>query len=116
MPSPLNIFFRNIWREYTLCLQLKPNRLKLPQLLLNALYPQADKTPVQVTVLPQGYGVPEYLAELTKTLPVAHLAGSNMAIYSPVWQGPSHKSFELAMQKTAKSLSNSHWETDVPRG
>ncbi len=34
-----------------------------------------------------GYnGVPEYLSELARTLPLAHLLGSDLAIYSPGWK------------------------------
>jgi hypothetical protein len=43
-------------------------------------------------------GVPEYLNELAKTLPIAHILGSNLAIYSPAWSGDQKHRYTQALE------------------
>ncbi len=52
-----------------------------------------------------GYnGVPEYLGELSKTLPLAHVQGSDLAIYSPAWNvagSPAQSQYQRAIGNAA---------------
>lgn len=41
-------------REYGACLFIKPGRLKLPVVTLQALFPRVDEAPVTLTTLPTG--------------------------------------------------------------
>jgi hypothetical protein len=48
------VLVRNRWREYGLCLIFKRRRMRLPRLALSAWFPNADETPVCISVLPKG--------------------------------------------------------------
>ncbi len=60
-------------------------------------------------------GVPEYLADLSAQLPVAHIAGSNMAIHSPSWSGAGRAEFERLLAATAQAGAGDHWGTGAAR-
>jgi predicted O-methyltransferase YrrM len=59
-------------------------------------------------------GVPEYLAELAEHLPVAHLAGTGMALYSPAWKDSQRAAFEEMLRTTERWEQAEHWESCIP--
>ena len=59
-------------------------------------------------------GVPEFLVELAQRLPVAHLAGSNMAVHLPAWNGAGRNAFEQLLATTREWQSADHWDTKMP--
>ena len=62
-------------------------------------------------------GVPEYLGELGGKLPIAHVAGSTLAIHSPSWvSGAGRECFRLATQVEAKEIGADAWHGNLPRG
>ena len=58
-------------------------------------------------------GVPEYLNELQRELPVAHIEGSNMAIHCAA-RGDHPSKFEAVVRPTRESIGDV-WTTGVPR-
>jgi hypothetical protein len=63
-----------------------------------------------------GCGVPEYLSELSETLPVLHLAGTNLAVHSPYWQQPEgRRSYEQALARMSERKSQDPWASEVAR-
>jgi hypothetical protein len=61
-------------------------------------------------------GVPEYLKELSAKLPIAHIIGSDVAIYSPAWAGSQKHIYESAIQQKIRSTEVNPWNTDYLRG
>lgn len=61
-------------------------------------------------------GVPEYLGELSERLPIAHVIGSDIAIYSPAWAGAQKHSYEKATQKKIQKKQVDVWTTTALRG
>jgi len=61
-------------------------------------------------------GVPEYLKELSKHLPIAHIIGSDVAIYSPAWSGEQKHLYERAIQQKANPTQVDPWTTEALRG
>lgn len=61
-------------------------------------------------------GVPEYLRELSEKLPIAHIIGSDVAIYSPAWTGENKKFFERAIQPKLHYTQIDPWKTASLRG
>lgn len=60
-------------------------------------------------------GVPEHLHVLGKTLPIAHLTGSTLAVYSPAWGQELAGHFERAIQTTREWLQQDVWDTPVSK-
>jgi hypothetical protein len=62
-------------------------------------------------------GVPEYLGELSANLPVAHVAGSTLAIHSPSWiSGAGRERFRSATQVETEEIGADPWQGNLPRG
>lgn len=62
-------------------------------------------------------GVPEYLHELSQELPVARIAGSWLAVYSPTWQTPAGAAtFRKALVARDDVPYVDPWASDVARG
>jgi len=62
-------------------------------------------------------GVPEYLGELGGTLPIAHVAGSTLALHSPSWvSGAGRERFRSATQGQAREFGADPWQGHLPRG
>lgn len=61
-------------------------------------------------------GVPEYLKQLSEKLPIAHILGSDVAIYSPAWSGRAKQRYEHATQFRDHSNQNDPWKTALLRG
>jgi hypothetical protein len=62
-------------------------------------------------------GVPEYLGELGAKLPIAHVAGSTLAIHSPSWvSGAGGERFRSAAQVEAGDIDGDPWQGNLPRG
>ena len=62
-------------------------------------------------------GVPEYLGEMSANLPVAHVAGSTLAIHSPSWiSGAGRERFASATQAEAGEIDADPWQGNLPRG
>ncbi len=61
-------------------------------------------------------GVPEYLRELSETLPIAHIAGSDVAIYSPAWETDRKQFDRVALQNGTQNLAADPWKTKALRG
>lgn len=61
-------------------------------------------------------GVPEYLGELATQLPIAHVLGSDLAIYSPAWAEASQTHFQQAIQEKLTPQQINPWETETIRG
>jgi spermidine synthase len=61
-------------------------------------------------------GVPEYLNELSKTLPIAHVLGSDLAIYSPQWSGDRQANYQKALLQNITQTRTDPWATPVLRG
>lgn len=61
-------------------------------------------------------GVPEYLQELSERLPIAHIVGSDLAIYSPAWAGVQKQQYQSAIQQKVDSNEVNPWETKSTRG
>ena len=59
-------------------------------------------------------GVPEYLNELAASLPIAHIAGTGMAIHSPQWGSLGHDRFNDALIDVS-STEKDVWSTEAPR-
>ena len=49
----LNAIVRNPWDEYALCLLFRRRRMRLPDLALEAWFPEADDTPVSISAIPK---------------------------------------------------------------
>lgn len=60
-------------------------------------------------------GVPEYLRELSETLPIAHITGSDLAIYSPAWTG-RQQDCQRAIQQKIHPNRVDPWKTESVRG
>jgi hypothetical protein len=58
--------------------------------------------------------IPEYLAGLSQSLPVAHLAGSNLAVHCPAWAGEHRAVFEEMLAITRRRQEEEHWASDLP--
>jgi hypothetical protein len=61
-------------------------------------------------------GVPEYLKELSEKLPIAHIIGSDLAIYSPAWAGEQKQHYENAIQPKVHPNQVGPWTTASLRG
>ena len=61
-------------------------------------------------------GVPEYLGELSAKLPIAHIIGSDVAIYSPAWAGEQKQRYLKAIQSNVNPSQVNVWETTSLRG
>lgn len=61
-------------------------------------------------------GVPEYLGELATQLPIAHILGSDLAIYSPAWSVTKQPQFQQALQEKLAPHQVDTWKTAVMRG
>lgn len=61
-------------------------------------------------------GVPEYLKELSQQLPIAHIIGSDMAIYSPAWAGEQKQRYEHAIELRMQPNHVDPWKTASLRG
>jgi predicted O-methyltransferase YrrM len=62
-------------------------------------------------------GVPEFLHELSRTRPVAAVAGSWLAVHSPSWSGAASTRFEAArVSASAGRPGENPWNTDGLRG
>ena len=62
-------------------------------------------------------GVPEYLGALGARLPIAHVAGSTLAIHSPSWgSGAGRERFLSATQVAAGAIGADPWQGSLPRG
>jgi hypothetical protein len=61
-------------------------------------------------------GVPEYLKELSAKLPIAHIIGSDVAIYSPSWAGSQKQHYLQAIQSKVNPILVDVWETSSLRG
>lgn len=61
-------------------------------------------------------GVPEYLKELSEKLPIAHIIGSDLAIYSPAWTGVQKQRYESALQQKVHPNQVQPWQTEFLRG
>jgi hypothetical protein len=61
-------------------------------------------------------GVPEYLKELSEKLPIAHIIGSDVAIYSPAWAGEKKQLYLKAIQSNINPTQVDVWETTSLRG
>lgn len=63
-----------------------------------------------------GNGVPECLAELSSSMPVVHLAGTNLALYSPYWRQPEGRvHYEQALACMKERCSQNPWASGVAR-
>ena len=61
-------------------------------------------------------GVPEYLGELAKKLPLAHASGSDLAVYSPAWQeGAPRERYMKAARANSACTEFDPWKTDLLR-
>ena len=62
-------------------------------------------------------GVPEYLGELSATLPIAHVLGSTLAIHSPSWlSGAGRERFQSVARMKASITDDDPWQENLPRG
>jgi hypothetical protein len=62
-------------------------------------------------------GVPEYLHELSKEFPVARIAGTWLAIYSPAWRsGEGAAAYRKALVACDDVRYADVWASDMPRG
>jgi hypothetical protein len=62
-------------------------------------------------------GVPEYLGELSQKLPLAHIFGSDLAIYSPAWSaGVAKERFLKATRISTNTVGTDPWKIDLLRG
>lgn len=61
-------------------------------------------------------GVPEYLKELSERLPIAHIIGSDVAIYSPAWAGDQKQRYQQALQQKVHPNQVDPWQTALVRG
>lgn len=61
-------------------------------------------------------GVPEYLKELSERLPIAHVIGSDMAIYSPDWARDHKQHYQHAIQQKVQPNKVDPWTTASLRG
>jgi Methyltransferase domain len=61
-------------------------------------------------------GVPEYLGELASKLPIAHIIGSDVAIYSPAWGTDRKKVYLEALQQKVSDTKVDVWKTPSLRG
>ncbi|MCS4044603.1 putative O-methyltransferase YrrM [Salinibacter ruber] len=61
-------------------------------------------------------GVPEYLHELSKSIPIAHIAGSDIAIHCPAWTDQRANPYDNALFSEAGPGDFDPWETTIPRG
>lgn len=61
-------------------------------------------------------GVPEYLGELSTKLPIAHVLGSDLAIYSPAWAAEKQPQFQQALQEKLAPYQIDPWKTAAMRG
>lgn len=66
--------------------------------------------------------VPEYLKELSQKLPIAHVDGSDLAIYSPAWAGAENQRYQYATQQNEQPTTTTNttveniWKTESLRG
>jgi predicted O-methyltransferase YrrM len=61
-------------------------------------------------------GVPEYLKQLSERLSIAHIIGSDVAIYSPAWAGEQKQRYENAIQPKVHPNQVDPWQTASVRG
>jgi Methyltransferase domain len=61
-------------------------------------------------------GVPEYLGELSNTLPITHIIGSDIAIYSPAWETDLKQFYQAAIQNGTPDRKYDPWTTKALRG
>jgi len=61
-------------------------------------------------------GVPEYLGQLATQLPIAHVLGSDLAIYSPAWAVEKQSQFQQSLQKKLAPHQLDTWKTAAVRG
>jgi predicted O-methyltransferase YrrM len=55
-------------------------------------------------------GVPEYLHELSREYPIAHILGSDLAIYSPMWRNNQRETYMTALVSD-ETVGQDPWET-----
>jgi predicted O-methyltransferase YrrM len=58
--------------------------------------------------------IPEYLAELAQVRPVAHLAGSNLAVHCQAWAYEGRAAFEEMLALTRRWEEEEHWTRPLP--
>lgn len=61
-------------------------------------------------------GVPEYLHELSNSIPIAHLAGSDIAIHCPAWADRQANRFKRSLLEPAAPGEFDPWKTSALRG
>jgi hypothetical protein len=61
-------------------------------------------------------GVPEYLGELSTKLPIAHIIGTDIAIYSPAWSNGGKELYEQSIQPKVHHTKVDPWTTASVRG
>jgi SAM-dependent methyltransferase len=61
-------------------------------------------------------GVPEYLRELSSSLPIGQIIGCDVAIHRPSWKGTQRPQFESAVAAAKAMLSDDVWATSEDRG
>lgn len=61
-------------------------------------------------------GVPEYLNELSQTLPIAHISGSDVAMYCPAWSGDRQADYQAALFPKMTPNQIDPWATTTLRG
>ncbi len=61
-------------------------------------------------------GVPEYLKELSERLPIAHVIGSDLAVYSPAWSREQKHLYEKAIVQKLHHTQIDAWTTASLRG
>jgi predicted O-methyltransferase YrrM len=59
-------------------------------------------------------GVPEYLNEMSRSKPVARIAGTDLAVHSPSWETSRQKAYEEALVRSS-AIGRDAWSTTVPR-
>lgn len=63
-----------------------------------------------------GCAVPEFLVELSTSLPVVHLAGTNLGLHSPYWLQPQGRiQYEQALARMDARKSKDPWANEVAR-
>lgn len=59
-------------------------------------------------------GVPEVLNELSESLPIGHLLGSNIAIHMPAWSR-DRSGFDALVEESRRRLSGGAWSSESAR-
>lgn len=61
-------------------------------------------------------GVPEFLHELSATLPVARISGTGMGLHSPAWSGSMRATYLAALENLSDPGLRDPWRTTSARG